>query len=195
MTIRSAIGTIAAFTAMLAAIGGSIGWALGTYAPGYYRSVFRNGNEPWFDPVDVGLGQGLTQGTTGGVVVGLIVVALFIWRDTRGSRESVAPSPANPTAPSHGPTVPISLTIAGLFAPWLMLVVGIAGLMMVPDPRAAIGVWYLLLIVCMVVILVQMVAGIWSMVRNAPRRRSAWAWAFLVGCNANLILLSKLGGH
>ncbi len=83
MTIRSAIATIAACTAMLAVIGGGTGWALGTFAPGYYRSVFRNGNEPSFDPVSVGVGQGLTQGTSGGVAVGLVVVALFIWRDTR----------------------------------------------------------------------------------------------------------------
>ena len=90
MTIRVAIATIAACTLLLACIGGGIGWALGTFAPGYYRSVFRNGEEAGFDPVSVGIGQGLTQGTTGGVVVGLIVVALFIWRDSRRRQESNA---------------------------------------------------------------------------------------------------------
>jgi len=90
MKIRSAIATIAAFTLILAVIGGGIGWALGTFAPGYYRSVFRDGNQPWFDPVSVGLGQGVTQGTAGGVVVGVIVVALFIWRDRQRQPESAS---------------------------------------------------------------------------------------------------------
>ena len=83
MTIRAAIATIVICTVFLAGIGGGIGWGLGTFAPGYYRSVFSAGNKPWFDPVAVGVGQGLTQGTTGGVIVGLIVVALFVWRDSR----------------------------------------------------------------------------------------------------------------
>ena len=83
MTIRAAIVTIVICTVFLAGVGGGIGWGLGTFAPGYYRSVFSSGNRPWFDPVSVGVGQGLTQGTTGGVIVGGIVVALFVWRDSR----------------------------------------------------------------------------------------------------------------
>jgi hypothetical protein len=83
MTIRVAVGTITACTALLAAIGGGIGWGIGTFVPGYYRTVFRGGNEAWFDPISVGVGQGIGQGTAGGVVVGLVVVALFLWRDSR----------------------------------------------------------------------------------------------------------------
>jgi hypothetical protein len=83
MTIRAALATITACTALLAVIGGGIGWGIGTFAPGYYRTVFRSGNEAWFDPISVGIGQGLGQGTAGGVVVGLAVVALFLWRDSR----------------------------------------------------------------------------------------------------------------
>ncbi|AMV24734.1 hypothetical protein VT84_10085 [Gemmata sp. SH-PL17] len=88
MTIRAAIVTIGVCTALFAGIGGGIGWALGSFAPGYYRSVFHHGNEPWFDPVSVGVGQGLTQGVTGGAVIGLIVVALFLWHDVRVRRLS-----------------------------------------------------------------------------------------------------------
>lgn len=195
MTIRSAIATIAACTAMLAGIGGGTGWALGTFAPGYYRSVFRNGNEPWFDPVSVGVGQGLTQGTSGGVAVGLVVVALFIWRDTRATRQSAPFTPPDASHPDGGSAYPVSRYLAGLFAPWLVLGIGIAGLMAVPDPHAAFGLWYLLLIFCMCVIFGLFAAGVWSLIRYAPRRRSAWAWSFLAGCFANMVLLGKVGGH
>lgn len=60
-----------------------IGLALGSLVPGYYRSVFANGNEEFFDPVAVGIGQGLTQGVVFGGVVGLVLVALFYWRRSR----------------------------------------------------------------------------------------------------------------
>ncbi len=194
MTIRAAVATIAACTAILAGIGGGIWWALGTFAPGYYRSVFRSGNEPWFDPVSVGVGQGLTQGTAGGVVVGLVVVALFIWRDTRAQRQSATPPPPG-AGDAGGSAPPVGRYLGGLFAPWLILGVGIAGLMLVPDPHAAFGLWYLLLIICMCVILGLLAVGVWSVIRSAPRRRSAWAWGFLVGCFVNMILLGKVGGH
>ena len=78
-----AVATVAACTMLLGGVGAGIGWALGTYSPGYYRSVFRSGSEPWFDPVAVGVGQGLTQGVAGGVAVGLVVVAIFAWREVR----------------------------------------------------------------------------------------------------------------
>ena len=88
VTIRAAIATIATCTTLLAAIGGGVGWVIGTCAPGYYRAVFRGGTEPWFDPVSVGVGQGLGQGTAGGVVVGIVVVALFLWKESRRYRLS-----------------------------------------------------------------------------------------------------------
>lgn len=47
---------------MCAAAGAGIGWVLGTFAPGYYRTVFRCGDSPEFNPVQVGVGLGLTQG-------------------------------------------------------------------------------------------------------------------------------------
>jgi hypothetical protein len=86
MTVRTALATIAVSTALFASIGGGVGWAMGTFNPGYYRAVFRSGNEPWFDPVSVGVGQGVGQGTAGGAFVGLALVALFVWRDVRVRR-------------------------------------------------------------------------------------------------------------
>ena len=90
MSIRKAMATIVGCTLLFAGVGASLGYALGTLAPGYYRGVFRIGNDPGFDPVDVGLGLGVTQGTAVGVVVGLIVVALFCWREIRLHRSAVA---------------------------------------------------------------------------------------------------------
>jgi hypothetical protein len=83
MTIRAAIATIGVSTALFTGIGGGIGWAMGTYNPGYYRVVFPRSQEPWFDPVSVGVGQGIGQGVAGGAIVGLVLVALFVWRDVR----------------------------------------------------------------------------------------------------------------
>jgi hypothetical protein len=83
MTIRSAIATIVGCMLLIAAIGATVGYTLGTLAPDYYRSVFHAGREPRFDPVSVGVGQGLTQGTAGGAVLGLAVVALLCWRELR----------------------------------------------------------------------------------------------------------------
>ncbi len=60
-----------------------IGAALGTFVPGYYRSVFSNGDNPSFDPVAVGIGQGLTQGVGTGLAVGIALLAVHYWRQTR----------------------------------------------------------------------------------------------------------------
>ena len=46
MTVWRAVGTITGCTLLIAAVGASVGYALGTLAPGYYRSVFRGGREP-----------------------------------------------------------------------------------------------------------------------------------------------------
>ena len=70
-----------------AVIGGLFGLvtgaALGSFLPGYYRSVFSNGHDPNFDPIAVGMGQGLTQGAIGGVVIGLALVGLYYWYHSR----------------------------------------------------------------------------------------------------------------
>ena len=60
-----------------------LGAVLGTVLPGYYRSVFWNGESPNFDPLAVGIGQGLTQGVVFGGVVGMVLVAIFYWHRSR----------------------------------------------------------------------------------------------------------------
>ncbi len=63
----------------------TLGAVLGTAVPGYYRSVFRHGADPSFDPVAVGIGQGLTQGVVFGAVIGLVLVAMFYWYRMRST--------------------------------------------------------------------------------------------------------------
>ena len=98
MTFARAIAAVLASALLFAAVGGGIGYALGRFNPGYYRTVFDAGREPRFDPVGVGVGQGLTQGMVGGVVAGLVVVALLCWRDVRLTRAAEA----TPALPSGG---------------------------------------------------------------------------------------------
>jgi hypothetical protein len=63
--------------------GGVIGYAIAVILPGYYRGVFRNSREPWFDPVDVGVGLGLSQGLFFGLVLGAVVVLAVAWYNSR----------------------------------------------------------------------------------------------------------------
>ena len=64
---------------LFAALGGAIGWALGTLAPNYYRNLYEDGHLPNFGPQQVGLG--VTQGFTGGIV-GLGIVLILFWRSS-----------------------------------------------------------------------------------------------------------------
>ncbi len=114
MTVRSAIATIVGCTLLVGAIGASVGYGLGTFAPGYYRSVCRSSREPWFDPVSVGVGYGLTQGTAGGVVVGLALVALLSWRETRLQRVAGSPPPGDGRTAGSGSLARRLLMITGL---------------------------------------------------------------------------------
>ena len=73
------------------AVGGAIlGCLLAVVAPGYYRAVFSSGNDPGFDPFQVGLGLGLLQGLGTGLVLGAIVVlavAISHWRRSLAMEE------------------------------------------------------------------------------------------------------------
>ena len=64
-------------------LGALLGAVLGSFSPGYYRSVFSNGDSPNFDPVSVGIGQGLTQGVVFGTLIGLALVGMFYWYRSR----------------------------------------------------------------------------------------------------------------
>lgn len=124
MTVRSAIATIVGCTLVIATIGATVGYALGTRAPEYYRSVFRSGREPGFDPVSVGVGQGLTQGTAGGVAVGLAVVALLCWQEIRLRRVG---GPADAAQDRSGATARrVLLALGSVFALGFCLCSGMA---------------------------------------------------------------------
>lgn len=86
MSVRIAVAIIAICPLIFAAMGAGFGWMLGTYLPGYYRAVFRGGDEPGFDPLQAGIGLGLTQGFGGGIVVAVIIIAIFVWRDVQIAR-------------------------------------------------------------------------------------------------------------
>src|SRR3954470_18262392 len=83
MTVRRAFLTVAASAAECGVVGNGIGWGLGTFAPGYYRTVFRYGDAPEFNAVQVGVGLGLTQGLGAGLAVGCVVVLAVVWHDSR----------------------------------------------------------------------------------------------------------------
>ena len=83
MTVRRAFLIVAGSAAVCAAVGAGIGLALGTFAPGYYRTVFRYGDSPDFNAVHVGVGLGLSQGVAAGLAVGCVVVLAVTWYDIR----------------------------------------------------------------------------------------------------------------
>ena len=68
-------------------LGASAGYFLGTKYPGYYRSVFRSGNSPEFDPVAVGVGQGTWQGFAGGAIAAIIVIGIFTMKKNRETED------------------------------------------------------------------------------------------------------------
>jgi hypothetical protein len=59
--------------ASFGAMGGGLGYALGSGAPSYYRGVFHAVDKPGFSPHQVGFGLGVTQGFVGGLAIGSVV--------------------------------------------------------------------------------------------------------------------------
>jgi hypothetical protein len=76
-------------------VGAVVGATIGTVAPEYYRSIFRHGDSPNFNPLQVGIGLGATQGVASGVAISLGVLALLAWRDVRAARHTEYDSPKN----------------------------------------------------------------------------------------------------
>jgi hypothetical protein len=83
MTVIRGFLIVATSAVLCALVGLGAGWGLGVAAPGYYRTVFRLGNQPGFDPVELGIGLGLTQGLVAGLVVGCVVVLSVAWYNSR----------------------------------------------------------------------------------------------------------------
>ena len=83
MTILKASATVGGSALVGAAAGTTIGFCLGQYFPGSYRSMFVHGIDPRFNPVEVGIGLGCTQGLIAGVVIGLVIVLAVTWYEIR----------------------------------------------------------------------------------------------------------------
>lgn len=81
MTVARGFGIVLLSTVLFGALGAGLGWLLGVVSPAYYRSVLRYGQEPWFDPPQIGLALGLSQGVIAGIVVGIAVVGAVAWCD------------------------------------------------------------------------------------------------------------------
>lgn len=88
-----ALAVLLGFAAAFAVVGTLVGFGLGVFNPGYYRSLLPGGSSPDFNPVDVGIGLGCSQGTILGVVVGVTAVVLLAWRRARANvrQDAVAP--------------------------------------------------------------------------------------------------------
>jgi hypothetical protein len=83
MTVLRGFGIVGASAMLCALVGLGIGYGLAVAIPSYYRGVFRDGNSPNFDPVQVGMGLGLSQGVIAGLVVGCVVVLAVAWYNSR----------------------------------------------------------------------------------------------------------------
>ena len=85
--IRGFLITIASGAAF-SVLGGAIGYAMGTFAPDYYRVVFRVPPSVQLDPAHVGLGLGITQGLAAGLFIGLVIVVAVAWYNSRITKHS-----------------------------------------------------------------------------------------------------------
>ena len=89
MTIKTALLIVLLWGILFACVGSAIGAVIGTVAPGYYQSIFRDGHSSEFNPLQVGVGLGATQGVASGVAMSIVVLALLAWRDIRSSRPAM----------------------------------------------------------------------------------------------------------
>ena len=77
MNFKKAFIFLTSLSLTFCVLGGATGYFIGTKFPNYYRSVFRNGQSPDFDPIAVGVGQGIGQGFAGGALIGLLVIFIL----------------------------------------------------------------------------------------------------------------------
>lgn len=64
-------------------VGALLGYAVGVFAPDYYRVVFQLPESMELSPTQLGAGLGLTQGLGAGIVVGLVIVVVVGWYNAR----------------------------------------------------------------------------------------------------------------
>ncbi|MFK7766202.1 MAG: hypothetical protein AB8B55_03085 [Mariniblastus sp.] len=97
-----AMVTVFSSTIIGGLLGSLTGWAVGTFAPGYYRFVFGiDDSTPDFHPTEVGIGLGMTQGLGLGACVGVLIVGLFFWYRTRIAKLNAAEQKSKKQAPSR----------------------------------------------------------------------------------------------
>ncbi len=83
MTVVRGFTITIASGAAFGLLGSVLGYAIGLYAPDYYRLVFRIPPSVQLDPAHVGLGLGLTQGLAAGLFIGLVIVVTVAWYNSR----------------------------------------------------------------------------------------------------------------
>lgn len=84
MKLFEIVGAMVALTLACGLGGMGLGYAVGTFAPNYYRATVPGAEGRGIDPAEVGMGLGLTQGMTVGFVAALGLAALGAWRNREG---------------------------------------------------------------------------------------------------------------
>lgn len=70
---------------VFAGIGSLLGYGIGTFAPEYYRIVFRIPSDVPLSTQRLGLALGATQGVIAGLGVGLVIVVAVAWCAVRSA--------------------------------------------------------------------------------------------------------------
>lgn len=132
MPLRTSV-LLGSLTGTGAVLGGLFGATVGWLAPGYYRTVFRNGMDPGFDPVQTGMGLGVGQGAAVGLAAGLLLLAAVAWKAKAAADEASFDASSDSPDGGHSPVVRVSfgtgalLTLSGLAMVVVAFVAFLAG--------------------------------------------------------------------
>jgi hypothetical protein len=83
MTVFRGFAIVLASAVAFGVLGTLLGYAIGVYAPDYYRTVLQIPPGMQLNPVQIGLGLGLTQGAGAGFAVGAVIVVAVAWYESR----------------------------------------------------------------------------------------------------------------